>query len=251
VKFRLKAFAWHVVGSASLMTLVLGALYLGWYRWPGWYLAGAGKVALMMAGLDVVLGPLLTLVIANPDKPRRVLARDIGVIAFVQILAAGYGTSTLWDGRVLYYAYSEGYLQIVQANDLGAAEIAEGQKLNPSLAPHWYSLPRWIYAPLPSDSKLQEQIMRNAISGSDDVIQLPRYYQPWDAGLADLRSRLRVVGKMREYGGKDLETLAALMKARGLDPAKPIAMPMMGKSKPLLAIVDPATGQIQTLIRVD
>jgi hypothetical protein len=40
---------------------------------------------------DVILGPLLTLVVANPAKPRRELARDIGSIIGVQILAAGYG----------------------------------------------------------------------------------------------------------------------------------------------------------------
>jgi hypothetical protein len=251
MKFRLKACGWHLAASAALMILILGTLYLGWYRWPGWYLAGATTVALMMAGLDVVLGPLLTLVIANPGKPRAVLARDIGVIAVVQLIAAAYGASTLWGGRVLYYCYSERFLQIVQASDLNPHEIELGQKLNPSLAPHWYSLPRWMYAPLPADPKLRDEIIQGTISGADDVIQMPRYYQPWEAGLADMRAHLRVVGKMTEFGGKDIKRLEAKMRAAGFAPEQAITLPMMGKAKPLLAVIDPSTGTIRALLSVD
>jgi len=35
MNFRFKAFALHLAGSATVIQLVLGALYLGWYRWPG------------------------------------------------------------------------------------------------------------------------------------------------------------------------------------------------------------------------
>ena len=66
--FRFKAFAWHLCGSATALVLTLGALYLGWYHWPGWYLANMPKVLAIMVGVDVVLGPLLTSVIADPAK---------------------------------------------------------------------------------------------------------------------------------------------------------------------------------------
>src|SRR5882672_5042560 len=168
MKFRFKAFGLHVFASTCLFVLALGCLYLGWYRWPGWYLAGALTIVAMMAGIDVVLGPLLTLIIANPSKSRRVLARDISVIVVVQLAAAGYGITTLWQGRPLYYTYSERFLEMVQATDLHAEQIALGQKLNPGLAPHWYSRPRWIYVPLPKDGKLADEIMTASIQGGDD-----------------------------------------------------------------------------------
>src|SRR5262249_4808550 len=103
MRFRFKAFGLHLLGSACLMGLLLGGLYLGWYRWPGWYLAGALTIALIMTGIDVVLGPLFTLLVANPKKPRRELTRDIAIIVAVQVIAAGYGIVTLWNGRPLYY----------------------------------------------------------------------------------------------------------------------------------------------------
>lgn len=251
MKFRFKAFGLHLSGSACVLALVLGALYLGWYRWPGWYLTGGFKIAAMMTGFDVILGPLLTLVVANPAKPRRELARDIGIIIGVQILAAGYGASTLWQGRVLYYTFSQQYLEIVQASDLQDDQVAVGQKLNPGLAPHWYSLPRWIYAPLPQDPKLREQIMGSAISGNDDVIDMPRYFRSWESGLPEVRKTLQVPDKVSQFSRKEKQVLKMRMSQLGLPADQPNAMAMMGKDNWLLAVFDPKAMTLQALIRAD
>jgi hypothetical protein len=107
MRFRLKAFSLHLLSSATVLTLILGALYFGWYRWPGWYLTDVTRVILVMVGVDVVLGPTLTLIIANQKKSRRELTRDIGIIVAVQLCALTYGSVSLWNGRPLYYAFSE------------------------------------------------------------------------------------------------------------------------------------------------
>jgi hypothetical protein len=143
MKYRLKALGWHFTASTCLLLLIVGTLYLGWYRWPGWYLAGMFKVLPITVGVDAALGPFLTFIIANPGKPLRSLARDVAFIAVVQLIALVYGSITLWHGRPLYYAYSGRELSIVQQTDMEPAEIALGQQKNPALAPYWYSLPRW------------------------------------------------------------------------------------------------------------
>src|SRR3569833_1690142 len=99
MKFRFKAFGLHVTASTCLFLVALGALYFGWYRWPGWYLTGAMNIVLMMAGIDVVLGPLLTLIVANPNKPRRELARDIANKTTIQLVAGGGGRAAGGRGR--------------------------------------------------------------------------------------------------------------------------------------------------------
>ena len=71
-----------------------------------------------------------------PIAPR---PEDIGIIVAVQLVALGYGASTLWRGRPLYYAFSEDRLQLVQASDLSAREIGLARTSNPEFAPHWYS----------------------------------------------------------------------------------------------------------------
>jgi hypothetical protein len=148
MRFRLKAFSLHLLSSATVLALILGSLYFGWYRWPGWHLTDVTTVVLVMVCVDVVLGPTLTFIIANQKKSRRELTRDIGIIVVVQLSALIYGSLSLWNGRPLYYAFSESVLQLVQAYDIDDKDAEIGRQQNPSLAPHWYNLPRWIWAPL-------------------------------------------------------------------------------------------------------
>jgi hypothetical protein len=248
--FRLKAFGVHLLASVGALSLLLGALYLGWYRWPGWYLADASQVVLVMAGVDLIVGPLLTFVVAADSKPRRTLARDVAVIAVVQLSALVYGTLSLWNGRPLYYAFSENVLQLVQAYDIDARETELARRLNVPLIPHWYSLPRWIWAPLPEDPAEHAKIIAAAISSGDDVIAMPRYYKPWEAGLPQLRTQLKKVDDVGYFMPKDKQILKEKMRAAGYSPDRANAIPLTGRGRPLLAIVDPASTRVVAIIKV-
>jgi hypothetical protein len=244
MKFRLAVMGLHLLASCVALTVILGGLYLGWYRWPGWYLADAVQVTIVLAGVDLVAGPLLTFVIASSVKPRRVLMRDIAVIATIQLIALAYGTVSLWHGRPLYYAFSEDVLQLVQAYDIEGAELAIARKLNAPLLPHWYNLPRWIWAPLPQDSEEHDKIMASAISGGSDVISMPRYYKPWDVGLPALRTQLKRIGDIRYFSGNEKKLLEAQVRAAGLAADQPNAIALTGRGRPLLAVFDVANLKI-------
>ncbi len=102
MQFRFKAFGLHLLGSACALTLVLGGMYLGWYRWPGWYLSSVLHIVGIVLMVDLAIGPTLTLVVANPGKPRNT-AQDIGTPW--QRLRHSRWTVTLWMG-VLYWRLS-------------------------------------------------------------------------------------------------------------------------------------------------
>jgi hypothetical protein len=247
MKFRFKAFGWHLLGSASVLTLTLGLLYLGWYHWPGWYLADMPTVLAIMVGVDVVLGPLLTLIVADPAKARRVLARDVGAILLVQLVAFGYGVTTLWHGRPLYYAFSVNCLSVVQAQDIERDSAgASGQ--NSALTPHWYSLPRWIWAPLPDNSEEADKIVQSAIQGGFDVTARPAYYKPWASGAAELRSQLKRVDDIKFFSLKEKKLLKARMIAKGLAPDRADAIPLTGRKRPLLVVFDRSNLRLLTYI---
>jgi hypothetical protein len=237
--FRFKALALHLAGSASALTLTLGLLYLGWYHWPGWYLADLPTVLAIMVGVDVVLGPLLTFIVAEPTKARRVLARDVGVIVLVQLVAFGYGVTTLWHGRPLYYAFSVNCLSVVQAQDI-EHDSADASAKNSLLAPHWYSLPRWIWAPLPNNAEEADKIVQSAIQGGFDVTARPTYYKPWASGAADLRSQLKRVDDIKFFSLKEKKLLNARMIEMGLTPDRADAIPLTGRKRPLLVVFDPS-----------
>lgn len=249
--FRLKAFGLHLAGSACALSLVLGGLYLGWYRWPGWYLASALQVAGILIAVDVVLGPTMTLIIANPGKRQSALARDIGVIVAVQLVALAYGTITLWEGRPLFYTFSVGMLELVQASDLKDVDIVTAQRQHARFAPYWYSRPQWIWAPLPDDPDEARRIATGAVFGGTDVIQMPRYFHPWEQGLPEVRKSLQAVGDIKYFSKKEKKALGDRIAQLGLPVDKPDALVLWGGSRRVLAVFDPRTLRIRALLKAD
>lgn len=252
MKFRLTAFGVHLLASATALCLVLGSLYVGWYRWPGWYLTSALHVVGIVVMVDLVLGPTLTLIVANPHKSRRLFARDVAVIVTVQLAALIYGAATLWGGRPLYYTFSNNSLDMVQANDLEAEEVALAWQQNPSLAPHWYSRPRWVWAPLPDDPHEAMKIVGEATLGSGkDIVDMPSHFKPWDEGLPKLRDRLSRLDDMRYFSRAEKMDLRSRLTRQGLAPDEPNALVMWGASRRVLAVFDTRTLRIEALLKVD
>jgi hypothetical protein len=249
MRFRLKAFSLHLLSSATALTLILGSLYFGWYRWPGWHLTDVTTVVLVMVCVDVVLGPTLTFIIANQKKSRRELTRDIGIIVVVQLCALIYGSMSLWNGRPLYYAFSESVLQLVQAYDIDAKDAEDGRQQNPALAPHCYSLPRWIWAPLPQNAEESRKIIVSAVTGGDDVISMPKYFKTWEDGLTSLRSQLKKVDDVAYFAKSEKKKLKERMKAAGLPDDQLNTMPLTGRGHPLLAVFDPVTLKITRIFK--
>jgi hypothetical protein len=205
-------------------------------------------IVLLMVGVDVALGPFLTLVAASPGKAQRVLARDIVIIVIVQLTAFVYGTTVLWEGRPLYYAFSVNQLQIVQASSFDAAEIELGRQRNPDLTPHWYSLPRWIWAPLPEDPRARADIVGAAVMGGKDVIQMPRYFKAWPQGLAQLRQQLKKVDEQQYFSKAQQRVLKQRMTQLGFAADGPVTIALTGAGKPLLAVFDPDTLQMKAIL---
>ena len=252
MRFRLKAFGLHLTGSACALSLILGGLYLGWYRWPGWYLTGVLHVLIIVGIVDLALGPTLTLIIANPRKPRRELARDIGIIVTVQIAALIYGAATLWHGRPIYYTFSADRLELVQASDIEGSEIVLARRQNPVLAPHWYCRPRWVWAPLPENPEEAANIVSSTVFGSGrDVIDMPRYFKPWDQGLPKLRDQLARLDDIRYLSKGQKQSLRTRMSERGLAADERNALILWGGSRHVLAMFDPATLRIRAILKPD
>jgi len=251
MRFRLQAFGLHLAGSAAALTLVLGALWFGWYQWPGWYLARALYVVGIVVLVDLVLGPTLTLIVANPGKLRAVLARDIAIIVTMQLIALVYGAATLWQGRPLYYTFSVDRLELVQASDLKAEDVETARRQNPAFAPRWYSRPQWIWAPLPENPEEAGKIVSGAVMGGSDVIQMPRYFRPWAQGLPQLRTRLGKIDDMPYFTRTEKAVLQSRLAQRGLPADQANAMVLWGGSRRMVAVFDLKTLEILALLRWD
>ncbi len=196
--FRLKALAIHMLCSAVVLTLVVGGLYIGWYYSPLWHLMGASTVVGVLIMVDMGLGPLATVVVASPKKPRSELRRDIALIVVLQLAALGYGVHALWAMRPLFLVFSGDRAEVISATAIDAPEVeaavASGQV---SLLPAMARLPTWVWAPLPEDEEARTNIVAGAIMGGKDVTAMPMYYQPLTAAGDALRNQLIPMDRVR------------------------------------------------------
>lgn len=88
---RLKATGIHLGLSAVAFAVALYLILARWY--PGFHFAvdGGWQGVRIMALVDLVLGPLLTLVIFNPFKARRLIVFDLACIGLAQLGALAWG----------------------------------------------------------------------------------------------------------------------------------------------------------------
>jgi len=106
VPWRLRASGIHLAISAAIFAGAMALFLLRWY--PGFHFVvdGGWQGTRIMVGVDLVLGPTLTLIIFNPFKARRLIVFDLCVIGLTQLGAlawAFYAIGTQHPVSVNYY----------------------------------------------------------------------------------------------------------------------------------------------------
>ena len=142
------------------------------------------------------------------------------MIAVVQLVALAYGTVTCGrDGRSTTPSRPIAW-RPCRHRTSSRRRVALARKENPAFAPHWYSRPRWVWAPLPDDpDKATDDRQSATIFGEgQDVIDMPRYFKPWDAGLPRCEKQLKPLGDIKYFSKPEKQTLKERMTRRGLNP---------------------------------
>ena len=101
-----------------------------WYPYPYRELSGGRELFALVVAVDVVLGPLITLVIFNPAKTRRHLVMDFTVIGLLQVAALAYGLWTVFVARPVHLVFEYHRMAVVHAIDVDSDLLA---KAPPSL----------------------------------------------------------------------------------------------------------------------
>jgi len=96
-------------------------------------LVQAPQLFIVLLLVDVVCGPLLTAVLANPAKPRKELRLDFALVVLVQLGALAYGLHTIANARPVALVFEVDRFAVVSASQVSAQELseapAEAQKL--------------------------------------------------------------------------------------------------------------------------
>mgnify|MGYP006177027661 CR=1 FL=1 len=120
---RWKAASIHLAISFAVLATIAGILLWRWYPPSLLELARADHLLLVLAAVDLTLGPLLTLVVYKAGKPS--LRFDLTVIAVLQVAALLYGLSVFWAGRPVYLVGVVDRFELVAAGDLAERDLAD------------------------------------------------------------------------------------------------------------------------------
>lgn len=181
---RFRASSIHLAISALIVAAILSIVFLFWY--PGWTfeIAGAMRPVFVLVGVDLVLGPLLTLIIYKQGKPG--LLFDLWFIALVQITALVYGTYTLNAGRPHYMVFSIDRITLITNQGIDPSSIQFEELAEKPLR----DVVR-VFARAPADPKEMERLMESVIfEGQPDLERRTEYWEPWRSGSETIREAI-------------------------------------------------------------
>ena len=181
-RFALRAALVHFLGSLLVAALAAALVLRIWFAPPYDLLSGGRELFLILVGVDVVCGPLLTLVLFNPKKPRRELVTDMALVVLVQLAALLYGLHTAYEARPLFLVHEVDRFRVITAGDYGDADVAgDLAALAQPLRPHVFRGPVTVGVREPRDAEEKRTVLFESVGGGRDFSQRPDFYVPYDA----------------------------------------------------------------------
>lgn len=182
---RIKALGIHLAISALIALAVIGLVFFIWYPTPLHKAVGVTQIFLILLAVDVVLGPLLTLLVYKEGK--KTLVMDLSVIALLQIAALAYGLFTVAEGRPAWLVFAADRFELVRALDIDERKLAQADASyrHPSLLG-----PQWVASVNPTDSDERNDLIMESFSGGADIAQRPNLYQPLSSQKDAIQQRL-------------------------------------------------------------
>lgn len=163
----------------GILTLVVALVsaFVVFYVWYPAQLArmlGGDGLYLLVLLVEVCLGPVMSLVIYNPRKPRAELIRDYTLVGMIQLAALTYGLHSAYISRPVYMVFVVDRIEVVSAlelddKDLSLATNKAYQSL-PEMGPLAVCIQR------PESPQARSDILLSALDGKD-VHLMPRYYR--------------------------------------------------------------------------
>jgi hypothetical protein len=175
-----KAMGWHFVGSLLVAFIVAAMVFGVWFPYPYRQLAGGTELFFIVMGVDIVCGPLLTLVLFNPAKPKRELLLDLSLVVVLQLAALAYGIWTVHQSRPLYLVHEVDRFKVIALADVDTAELP---KLPEALQPQLFKGPQTVGLRDASKEE-REKVMFESVQGGRDYGERPGFYVAYDVAQA-------------------------------------------------------------------
>lgn len=230
--FRLKAFQIHLAISVAIALLVLIIVFFIWHPFPLAKAIGVTHIFLMMLTIDVILGPLLTFVVAKKEKST--LKLDLAIIGFIQFLALSYGFYNIAIARPEYIAFDLLRFETVQSNSILSEDRKNAVDAFKNIN---YSSPKWVGVIPPKN--IQERNDRTFLEMRTGLApsMRPNLYEPLDNQKNTIQQVAKPLSELRKYNlATDIENI--LLKY----PQADSFLPLKANAVDMTVLIDKKSG---------
>ncbi len=245
---RWKAAAFHLGISATAGTLVVSTMLLVWYPGPFFTAMGGADLAMMIIGVDVVLGPLVTLIIFSPAKRVALLRMDLAIIGTLQAAALAYGIYVVAEARPVYMVYTIDRFDVVAANDLRDEELARVSR--PEFRGVPWGRPRTVAVVKPTEPDEQLRVMMSALAGAD-LQTFPQYYVPYEGQAPSALKRSRPLADLRRRHPEHAAHIDEVVEGLGRREADTRYLPLRARSRDYSVLLDAGDGTVVGFVNVN
>lgn len=242
---RWKAAGIHLGISLSIGLVLAILLRFVWYPPPYFHASGADELVLLLVGVDLVLGPLLTLVVFRSGKWG--LYFDLAVIGLAQAAAFVYGVSVVLASRPVFLVATVDRFVVVTAGEVSDSDLRQG--MVPQFRQRSFTGPRLVFALYPDDPSAQALLVTEAMSGKDLQNQ-PRYFRDYATyGTAMLR-RGHPVEALAPGGADRVAAIDQWLASRHLRREDVVWLPVRALKEDLVIVLDARTARPLALLPI-
>ena len=112
---RFKFFLCHLSISILIALIITGIIFFVWYPSPLAQAVGVIHLFIMLILIDLIVGPLMTLLIYKKDI--NAFKMDLSIIIIIQIAALIYGLHSITQGRPVWIVFNQNKFELVRVND--------------------------------------------------------------------------------------------------------------------------------------
>lgn len=244
----MRAGAAHLLLTLLVASLMAWLVFGLWYPWPLYEMVSGRELFWLVIGVDVVCGPLLTVVVWNPAKLRRELVQDLSVVVAVQLTALAYGVHTVAIARPVHLVFETDRLRVVTASEIDVADLPkapDGLRKLPWSGPTLVSL---------RDARDSEELLRSvdlSMAGQEPSLR-PDWWQNYELGLPQLLLRARPLSALKKARPAQSTVLDEAISKTGMPAAELLWLPLTSdRSMDWIVLIDKKTARPQAYAPID
>lgn len=191
----------HLAVSAAVAALAAALVFFLWFPYPYRELTSGKELFVLIVGIDILCGPLLTVILFNPKKPRRERLQDFGLVAIIQLAALFYGLNSISQARPVYVVFEVDRFQVITVADIQKENL---HPENGGLHILPWTGPRFIGTRQAQNNQEYLESLNLSLNGIAPSMR-PDWWQPYESSKISVLKKSQSVGILRsKHASQDI-----------------------------------------------